>query len=67
MSTFYSVQRRNSGIEMPISLHEKKTGYKWDTICRVDVHLKLTPLCMRPSDPDSPPPPCGRYKWMAPN
>src|SRR6218665_295472 len=24
------------------------------------------PVHMRPPEPDSPPPPCGRHKWMAP-
>src|SRR6218665_2413613 len=34
----------------------------------VDVHKGLDPLPvhMRPPKPDSPPPPCGRHKWMAP-
>src|SRR6218665_3526592 len=25
------------------------------------------PVHMRPPEPDSPPPPCGRHKWMAPS
>src|SRR6218665_1766468 len=36
----------------------------------VDVHMGLDPLSpvhMRPPEPDALPPPCGRHKWMAPN
>src|SRR6218665_3617186 len=56
----------------PTSLHEKKTVCRqWTLIlifC-VDVQMGLAPLppstCVHLSL--TPPPPCGRHKWMAPN
>ena len=69
ISTF-SVQRRNSGKKKtPTSLYEKKTVRRQWTLLLifcVDVHmgLDLPPpsTCVHLSL--TPPPPCGRYKWM---
>jgi len=52
MSTF-SIERRNSGKKIPTSLQETKAGWCWSAlIFCVDVHLKLTPVRMRPPEPD---------------
>src|SRR6218665_2011048 len=57
ISTFYTVQRRNFGKKTPISLYEKKTGWRQWTLVLifcVDVHMGLdpSPVHMRPPELD---------------
>ena len=53
ISTFYSVQRRNSGPKNANFFAWKKTGWRQCAIvfC-VDVHMALTPVHRRPHEPD---------------
>ena len=67
MSTFYSVQRRNSGKKI-YQLLCMRSQWTLILIFCVDVHMGLDPLPvqMRPPEPDPLPLPCGRHKLMAP-
>ena len=59
MSTFYSVQRRNSGIKTSTSLHEMKTGWRqWALIFCVVIHMELTP-------PHTPKPDLSPFVWTS--
>ena len=69
ISTFYSVQRRNSG--------KKDANFAWEEDRMTSVDSNFNFLCGRAhgSWPPRPhastwawslPPPCGRHKWMAP-
>src|SRR6218665_566829 len=72
ISTFFLSKDEILVKKTPTFVHEKKTVCRqWTLIlifC-VDVHMGLDPpppVHMRPPEPDLPPPPCGRHKWMAP-
>src|SRR6218665_1904129 len=69
MSTFYSVQRRNSGTKDANFFAGEE-----DSMMSVDSNFNFLcgrphgagPPFPRPPEPDPSPPPCGRHKWMAP-